>query len=109
MITTKEVQKFILALDEERFFDAHEILEKIWFKKRFEPSNEVKLIKGFINAAVSFELYKRGKIEQSKKAWLTYLKYRQLLFKTGSQKVSLYYDIFLNIQRVRKKLDVKKD
>lgn len=104
MITTKEVQDFILALDEERFFDAHEVLEEVWFKKRFETSNEVKLIKGFINAAVSFELHKRGKIKQSKKAWQTYLKYRQLLFKTGSQKVSLYYDIFLNIQRVKKSL-----
>jgi hypothetical protein len=102
MITTKEVDAFILALNERRYFDAHEVLEKLWFEKRFEESNEVKLVKGFINASVSFELSKRGRDSASKRVWKTYLKYRQLLFKTGSNKVKLYYDIFLQIEKVKK-------
>ena len=102
MITTKHVDDFTLALDEKRFWDAHEVLEKLWFEKRFEDSNEVRLLKGFINAAVSFELEKRDRENASKRVWKTYLKYRQLLFKTGSKKVKLYYDIFLKIENVKK-------
>lgn len=102
MITTKDVYEFTKALNEKRYYDAHEVLEKPWFKKRFENSNEVKLLKGFINASVSFELSKRGRDSASKRVWKTYLKYRQLLFKTGSNKVKLYYDIFLQIEKVKK-------
>jgi hypothetical protein len=102
MITTKEVYEFNKALDERRFYDAHEVLEHIWFQKRFDDSNEVRLLKGFINAAVSFELIKRDRAEAGKKVWRNYLKYRQLLFKTGSRKVKLYYDIFLKIEKIKK-------
>jgi len=100
MITSKYKDDFILALKEQRFYDAHEVLEEIWFPKRFEDSNEIKLLKGFINASVSFELHKKGKIEQSKKVWLNYLKYRQLLFKTSSKKLSIYYEIFRYIELI---------
>ncbi len=81
---------FKKCLDEERFYDAHEELEEIWFPRRFENSNEVKLLKGFINSAVSFELHKRGRKEQSKRVWSNYLKYRQLLFKVDSKHLNEY-------------------
>ena len=84
----KKIATFKSCIKEERYYDAHEALEEIWFPRRFEASNEVKLLKGFINAAVSFELSKRGRVKQSQKVWANYLKYRQLLFKTES--------IFLN-------------
>lgn len=104
MITTKETKEFISALEEQRYFDAHIVLENIWFDKRNEDSNEVKLIKGFINAAISFELYKRKRELPSKRVWKNYLKYRQLLFKTGSDKVALYYEIFLSIEKIKKNI-----
>ena len=102
MINEKDLQNFVHCLDEKRFYDAHEVLEALWFAKRFENSNEVKLIKGFINAAVSFELIKRGRHAPSKKAWLNYLKYRQYLFKTKSKKVKLYYKAHLHIEATHK-------
>ncbi len=104
MITTKDTQEFIEALDENRFFDAHEVLENIWFNKRFEDSNEVRLLKGFINAATSFELHKRGRKDASKRVWKNYLKYRQLLFKTSLNKVAHYYKISLHVEKTKKKL-----
>lgn len=104
MITADDVNEFNKAIDDKRFFDSHEILDKIWFENRFNKTNEIQLLKGFINACVSFELHKRGKIEASKKVWKTYLKYRQLLFKTGSKKIKLYYDIFLKIEKTKKGL-----
>lgn len=104
MITTKDVDEFSKAIDQGCYFEAHEILDKMWFENRFEDSKEVKLLKGFINGCVSFELHKRGRIEASKKVWRTYLKYRQLLFKTGSKNIKLYYDIFLKIEKTKKGL-----
>ena len=53
------LENFIVSLNEERFYDAHEDLEAIWFPRRFEDDDEIKLLKGFINAAVSFELHKK--------------------------------------------------
>jgi len=104
MITTNDVDEFTKAMDEQRYFDAHEVLEKPWFVNRSKKTKEVQLLKGFINACVSFELYKRGRITASKNVWKTYLKYRQLLFKTGSKKIKLYYDIFLKIENTKKGL-----
>ena len=76
---TKYIEKFVLCINEKRYFDAHEALEEVWFPRRFEDDNEIKLIKGFINAAVSFELIKRGRPKSSEKVWKNYEKYIVLL------------------------------
>ncbi|MEE8588924.1 MAG: DUF309 domain-containing protein [Sulfurimonadaceae bacterium] len=49
---TAYLDRFVKCLDEERFYDAHEALEEVWFPRRFEDDMEMKLVKGFINAAV---------------------------------------------------------
>jgi len=76
---TKYIDKFVLCINEKRYFDAHEALEEVWFPRRFEEDAQMKLIKGFINAAVSFELLKRGRPEASAKVWKNYEKYIILL------------------------------
>jgi len=96
----KKIEEFIRCLDEERFYDAHEALEEIWFPRRFEEDNEVKLLKGFINASVSLELIKKGRIPQSKKVWMNYLKYRQLLYKTDSPHLNKYYQLSRYIENI---------
>jgi len=67
------------SLSEGRYYDAHNDLEHLWYPRRFEKDDEVLLWKGFINAAVCFELIKRGRQEASEKAWKNYLKYCPLL------------------------------
>ena len=104
MINEERFHSFVKALDEQRFYDAHEVLEVLWFPVRFEDTNEVKLLKGFINAAVCFELIKKGRIKQSNIAWRNYLKYRQLLFKTTTPKLNIYYKISLHIEKTRKNI-----
>jgi len=99
---TQFLDEFALCLKEERFYDAHEALEKIWFPKRFEDTNETKLLKGFINASVSFELLKRGKIIQAKKVWRNYLKYRQLLHKVDSKYLNSYNSILRQIDTMNR-------
>ncbi len=73
------IDRYVECINEQRFYDAHEALEEIWFPRRFEENDEMKLIKGFINAAVSFELIKRGRPEASQKVWKNYEKYIGLL------------------------------
>ena len=100
----KALENFILSLNESRFYDAHEDLEEIWFPKRFEEDDEIKLLKGFINASVSFELIKKGRIEASKKVWKNYLKYLPLLKTINSQYIKDYQEIALHVEQIKTKI-----
>lgn len=97
----KQLECFIQNLRSENYYDAHEDMELLWFKRRFEDSNEVKLLKGFINASVSFELFKKGKIEASAKVWPTYLKYKELINNINSPHQETYYLIIKEIQTIK--------
>ena len=100
MISGSRVEEFLLCIEEQRYYDAHEVLEEVWFPLRFKECNEVKLIKGFINASVSFELHKRGRIEQSKKVWGNYLRYRALLYKLDSPNQNTYYQLSRRLETI---------
>lgn len=91
---------YIQCLEEQRFYDAHEALEEIWFPRRFEENDEIKLLRGFINAAVSFELFKRGRTEASNKVWNNYLKYKPLLENLDSFFTPSYYKIASEIEKI---------
>jgi hypothetical protein len=95
------LDEFMRCLDEERYYDAHEALEKIWFPRRFENDDEMKLLKGFINASVAFELVKRGRHESSKRVWDNYLKYRPLLQCVDSPHFGRYRVIAEKIESIR--------
>jgi len=96
------LKSFIQNLHSENFYDAHEDLEALWFDRRFQESDEIKLLKGFINASVSFELNKRGKAEASKKVWNTYLKYKDLIHSIDSPHKKSYEQIIEEIERIKK-------
>ena len=81
------------SMREERFYDAHADLEHLWYPRRFEDDDEVKLWKGFINAAVCFELIKRGRPNSAEVAWQTYLKYSPLLENLVTPHKQLYVRI----------------
>ncbi len=95
-----KLNEFTTCLDEERYYDAHEVIESIWFKRRFEDCDEMRLLKGFINSAVSFELKKRGREPQSKKVWKNYLKYKPLLKKIDSPYLNKYHAISRHVERI---------
>lgn len=103
MTTEKHIElldEFALCLDEKRYYDAHEALEEIWFPRRFEKSNEMYLLKGLINASVSFELRKQNKLPQSKKVWKNYLKYRPLLYKVSSPHNNSYHSLLRYVEKI---------
>ncbi|WP_415397206.1 DUF309 domain-containing protein [Sulfurimonas sp. CS5] len=101
----KYLDEFIKCLDEQGYFEAHEILEEVWFPRRFENNNEIKLLKGFINAAVSFELEKKGRTDASKRVWKNYIKYRQLLYKVDSVYFNKYHFIVRYIDNIKSKIN----
>ena len=96
------LRRYLRQLDEGSFYDAHETLEAIWFPRRFEEDKEMKLLKGFINAAVSFELIKRGRPEPSKRAWKNYLKYRPLLEEIVSGDTDFYHQMAAKVESMRR-------
>ena len=99
---TQACEAFALSIQEGRFYDAHEDFEAIWFSRRFEDNHEVKLWKGFINAAVCFELIQKGRPKPSEIAWKTYCKYRPLLLQLETKHYEIYVKIDTLIQNRRK-------
>ncbi len=97
------MNEFVECINKALYYEAHETLEKIWFPRRFEDSDEMKLVKGFINAAVSFELIKRGKPEASDRVWKNYEKYINLLGSFESPYNRRYQELstFLEEKRVQ--------
>jgi len=100
----KHIDNFVLCINQARYFDAHEALEEVWFPRRFEDSAEMKLIKGFINAAVSLELIKRGRLEPSKRVWKNYEKYKILLGSFESPHQGRYEELSQFLEQKRAQL-----
>ena len=94
------LEDFLYCLSIKEYYDAHEVLELIWFPRRFEDNDEMRLLKGFINASVSFELERRNRVDASKKVWETYLKYRPLLNKLDSPHINRYHFIAKEIEKI---------
>ncbi len=109
MIDTKSLEKqildFIHCLKEERFYDAHESLELLWFPLRKNPANEVNLLRGYINASVSFELYKRGRISSSEKVWKNFKKYQGLVDIVSFEHQVFYKNAQTQILKIRNKIE----
>ena len=72
----KSFNKFKTLIIQQKYFEAHEVLEEIWqdMRKSLHPDRDI--IRGFINAAVSLELKKRNK-NNYLKVWNTYQKHKR--------------------------------
>ncbi len=68
---------FMVLIEKERYFEAHEVLEEYWHTIRKTSNPYKNVYRGFINAAVSLELKKRGR-NNYKRVWNNYEKYRPL-------------------------------
>jgi hypothetical protein len=89
-ILQTQIEEFILCLKEERFYDAHEALELLWFPLRHDGDDEVNLLRGYINASVSFELHKRGRDQSAHRVWNNFTKYQHLLSRVKEEHRLLY-------------------
>jgi len=59
---------YLKLLDEEEYFEAHEVLEEAWHPLRLKKHPLANLAKGFINGAIAFEHLKRNSKNADKKA-----------------------------------------
>lgn len=59
---------YLGLLDEEEYFEAHEVLEEAWHPLRLKKDPLANLVKGLINAAIAFEHMKRNKKSAKAKA-----------------------------------------
>jgi len=72
----KAFKKFRELIEKGEFFEAHEVLEEVWHPLRKSNHPDRDIIRGFINAAVSLELKKRGNSKYIK-VWQTYEKHKK--------------------------------
>jgi len=100
------LDEFVMRLNEERFYDAHESLEEIWFPRRFEDSDEMQFLRGLINAAVSFELIKKGRPDSAKKVWKNYIKHKDLMNNLDSPYLNKYNFIVQEIESIHSKNNI---
>ncbi len=83
-------EAFIRLIEAGEYYEAHEALEAVWYPRRFEDDDEMRLVKGFINASVAFELIRRGRPAPAAKTWRVYLKYRPLMEGLSSPHLPYY-------------------
>ena len=62
------LKSYLLLMDKEAYFEAHEVLEEAWHPLRLSDHALKNLVKGLINGAVSFEHLKRNKKDAARKA-----------------------------------------
>lgn len=105
MLTREVADAFLACLQEARYYDAHTVLEDVWFPERFAKTPETLLLKGLINASVSFELHKRGRPHKAPGPWGVYLKYRVHLPDTGAAN-PLYIELDEAVHAVQRGFDV---
>jgi len=62
------LKTYLLLLDQEEYFEAHEVLEEAWHPLRLASEPLANLVKGLINGAIAFEHIKRRRKNVGNKA-----------------------------------------
>ena len=62
------LKSYLILLDDEEYFEAHEVLEEAWHPLRLKKHPLASLVKGLINGAIAFEHIKRNRDNVKSKA-----------------------------------------
>lgn len=62
------LKAYLTLMDEEAYFEAHEVLEEAWHPLRLSEHPLANLAKGLINGAITFEHIKRNRKKAKEKA-----------------------------------------
>jgi len=77
------LQSYLILLEQEDYFEAHEALEEAWHPLRQSKDPLRHVVKGYINAAISFEHLKRNRKNaktNAQKVILSYERYKHLRY-----------------------------
>lgn len=106
------IDKFIFALENSMFVEAHELLEDDWreYKKIFKETNDesykikAKAVQGLINGATALALYfDKKRPESYKKIWAVFEKYKSLLNEIDIPNIEKYHvakELLININEI---------
>ncbi|SFV51130.1 hypothetical protein MNB_SV-8-898 [hydrothermal vent metagenome] len=86
------LKNYMKLLDEEEYFEAHEVLEEAWHPLRLKKDPLANLAKGLINGAITFEHIKRNRINvknKVQKVIASYERHKHLCVETIT-----YYGLF---------------
>ena len=86
------LKEYLKLLDEEEYFEAHEVLEEAWHPLRLKKSSSCKLVKGLINGAITFEHVKRNRKNvkaKAQKVIASYERYKHLCTERLSMRTCL--------------------
>lgn len=87
------IKEYLKLIEEEEYFEAHEVMEEAWHPLRLKKHPLANLAKGFINAAIGFEHIKRDRKNAKIKASRVMESYeRHIHLCTDDIK---YYELFL--------------
>lgn len=80
-IQSSAIRRFIYALENKLFVEAHELLEDDWrYYKKNAQKDKAKALQGLINGATALALYyTKNRPEGYKKVWPVFEKYKHLL------------------------------
>jgi len=103
------LKAYMRLLDEEEYFEAHEVLEEAWHPLRLKKHPLANLIKGLINGAITFEHIKRNRANVKNKAQRVIASYERhkhlcvegieyyVLFDEACQKIEVLKKIYKEI------------
>lgn len=95
MEINKDLKKIIFLLENDKFLESYDIFELLWreYKNDEKSREESFILKAFVNATVSFELFKMQRVEHSNNVWNTYKKYENLIDKLETLNTNNYKKI----------------
>ncbi len=86
------LREYIVLLESEAYYDAHEVLEEAWHPLRLRKDPMANALKGLINAAVAFEHLKRNRPAAADRARRVIAGYER--YKVLAQNAAIYPSLF---------------
>ena len=98
------LRDYLNLLEQEAFFDAHEVLEEAWHPLRKNNHPLKNLLKGLINGAICFEHIKRNREEAKRKALQVLQSYERhkKLCHEGIEHFALFYQSCQKIEELKR-------
>lgn len=99
------IKEFISLVSNEKFEQAHEVLEDYWLEFKKSGQKEKALFyKGLINGATSIALIRRNRSQRAKDiTWNAFLKYETFIEKMDQSNYGLYNEAINIIKTKREK------
>ena len=102
------INRFIYALEQGLYVEAHELLEDDWKKyKKSGEKEKAKALKGLINGATALALYFiKNKPEGYKKVWPVFEKYKALLNTIELEDINRFHEAKELLIKINSKIKI---